>query len=103
MGVSIGNFPRTRFTTTCAASRPGPARTARCEGKHAIFGAILTRAAQQRDISRQGRYFILRRKSLWYAAKARACDSIQYKLKGVRKFRRENLRTALAWLLANGS
>ena len=65
MAGSTGRAPRSKFTTACAASRPGPARTPRFEGKRANCGAARQHPArsgptsQPAKLSTQRKIFML--------------------------------------------
>src|ERR1700692_3276454 len=103
MGELNGDDLRSKFTTACAASRPGPAHTPRFEGKPAIYGAVLKRAARQGQSSRRGRFFPPQRKFILCAARAHAFGWRPCKSKGARNFPRANLQTARVWLRAKDS
>jgi len=54
-------FPHTRFTTACAASRPGPAPTPRFGNKRANSGAARQRPARSGPSSQRAKLSIPRR------------------------------------------
>ena len=91
-----------KFTTACAASRPGPARTPRFEGKRAISGAARQRPAQSGPRIATGEIIHTTTIFMLSAAKELACGWKPCKSKGARKSPRANLQTARAWPLTKG-
>src|SRR5258708_1407563 len=96
MAELIGGNPRHKSTTACAASPRGRARTLLFAAKHAIYGAVQKRLAQeslQRCEKNPEKSSQRQKKCMSHAGKVHSFDYSPSKWKAGRKLPHANLQT----------